>query len=315
MRPPVQCPALAASLAAMLFLAPAASRAQPPPFILSWGSFGTGNDQFKTPAGVAVDPQGNVYVVDTSNNRVQKFTSNGSYIAQWGAQGSGDGQFGGTGPAGIAVDRTGDVFVTDPGNQRFERFTQSGSYVLQGPTHICTGIAMDDAGDVYVANPAFGDVEKFTNGGALLLDVPVTEADGVAVDEGGNILVCSIIGTVVKLSPSGSLLLTWGSVGSGPGQFGTSGPTRLAIGRNGVIYVVDHGNSRIEVFAPDGSYISEWGSPGSGPGQFRNPIGIAIDANDNIYVADTNNSRIQKVGPLPTPAVQTSWGHLKRLYR
>ncbi len=55
-----------------------------------------------------------------SNNRVQKFDSNGSFITKWGSEGSKDGQF--DGPKGIAVDSHGNVYVTDEGNTRIELF-------------------------------------------------------------------------------------------------------------------------------------------------------------------------------------------------
>src|SRR5712692_485152 len=96
--------------AALAFVLSTPSRAQAPTFITAWGSFGTGNTQFKTPVGVAVDTHGNVYVADSNNNRIQKFTSNGDYITQWGNLGSGDGQFGVDSPAGVAVDLAGNVY-------------------------------------------------------------------------------------------------------------------------------------------------------------------------------------------------------------
>jgi tripartite motif-containing protein 71 len=67
---------------------------------------------------VAVDGSGNVYVTD--QNRVQKFTSSGTYVTQWGAPGSGDGQF--NVPRGVAVDGSGNVYVADAHNYRIQKF-------------------------------------------------------------------------------------------------------------------------------------------------------------------------------------------------
>jgi DNA-binding beta-propeller fold protein YncE len=91
-------------------------------FARKWGSFGTGDGQFRNPFGVAVNPStGDVFVVDLSNNRVQKFDSSGNFIAKWGSAGSGDGQF--ENPFGVAVNpSTGDVFVADTGNSRIQVF-------------------------------------------------------------------------------------------------------------------------------------------------------------------------------------------------
>jgi tripartite motif-containing protein 71 len=61
--------------------------------------------------GIAVDSNGYVYVADQENNRVQKFTSTGSFITKWGSQGSGDGQF--YFPVGVAVDSNGYVYVAE----------------------------------------------------------------------------------------------------------------------------------------------------------------------------------------------------------
>ena len=49
-----------------------------------WGHFGLRNGTFNSPQGIAIDPSGNVYVADTNNNRIQKFTDNGTFITKWG---------------------------------------------------------------------------------------------------------------------------------------------------------------------------------------------------------------------------------------
>src|SRR6185436_3824511 len=57
--------------------------AQAPPWIATWGSYGSGGGQFLTPVGVAVDQAGNLYVADSNNNSIQKFSSTGIYLSQW----------------------------------------------------------------------------------------------------------------------------------------------------------------------------------------------------------------------------------------
>ena len=64
------------------------------------GISGAGDGEFNYPSGIATDESGFVYVTDTYNHRIQKFTSDGQFVAKWGSYGSGDGQF--NYPRGIA---------------------------------------------------------------------------------------------------------------------------------------------------------------------------------------------------------------------
>jgi DNA-binding beta-propeller fold protein YncE len=82
------------------------------------GRPGSGGGQFDRPTGVAVDSGGKVYVADTNNHRVQKFTSTGAFLSQLGAFGGGGGQF--NQPTGVAVNSDGDIYVLDRGNNRIQ---------------------------------------------------------------------------------------------------------------------------------------------------------------------------------------------------
>ncbi|MFQ5940890.1 MAG: 6-bladed beta-propeller, partial [Nitrososphaerales archaeon] len=92
-------------------------------FIAKWGSKGSGDGEFNFPSGVGIDSSDNVYVVDISNHRIQKFTNDGKFIAKWGSKGSGDGEF--NFPKGIAIDPSGKIYVTDASNHRVQVFTVS----------------------------------------------------------------------------------------------------------------------------------------------------------------------------------------------
>jgi sugar lactone lactonase YvrE len=89
-------------------------------FITKWGSTGSGDGQFLTPACIGIDNSNNVYVTDNSNNVIQKFTTDGKFISKWGSKGSNDGQF--LGPGGISVDSNGNVYVADYDNNRIQVF-------------------------------------------------------------------------------------------------------------------------------------------------------------------------------------------------
>ncbi|MBU0569122.1 PEGA domain-containing protein, partial [bacterium] len=92
-------------------------------FTAKWGSYGTGDGQFRYPHGVAVDAGGNLYVADTNNHRIQKFDSSGTFITKWGSYGTGDGQF--KYPYGVAVDSSGNLYVADRDNNRIQKFRPS----------------------------------------------------------------------------------------------------------------------------------------------------------------------------------------------
>ena len=85
---------------------------------------------FSSPSGIAVNGDGDVYVVENTNNRLQRFTSEGVLLGRWGNTGSDNGQF--NSPWSVAVDASGDVYVTDSQNNRVQRFSPTGSFISSG---------------------------------------------------------------------------------------------------------------------------------------------------------------------------------------
>src|SRR5439155_20392574 len=125
------------------------------------------------PAGVAVDPDGSVYVTDYALDRVVKFGPDGSVLGQWGGSGGAPGQF--SGPFGIAVDATDTVFVVDQLNNRVQRFGSDGSLLNAwgnagagaGELRTPFGVAVA-GGHVYVADFGNDRVEIYSSEGSLL---------------------------------------------------------------------------------------------------------------------------------------------------
>lgn len=141
-------------------------------FITKWGSRGSEDGQFGAnpqdsgPGAIATDGQGNVYVADPGNYRIEKFDSNGKFITKWGSSGTGDGQF--KMPQGIAVDQQGSVFVTDNSAHRVLQFDGQGKFLSQwgnlgttpGMLYYPGGIAIDHQDNIYVVN-VIENVQKF----------------------------------------------------------------------------------------------------------------------------------------------------------
>jgi tripartite motif-containing protein 71 len=99
-------------------------------FLAEWGGFGTEDGLLSGPLGIAVQstctpapctPTDNVFVTDTVNSRIQKFTNAGGLITVWGGPGSADGEF--SSPRAIVVKADGTVYVADTFNNRIQRFT------------------------------------------------------------------------------------------------------------------------------------------------------------------------------------------------
>ncbi len=297
-------------------------------FSAPYGKTGSGSGQFNAPEGEAVDSKGNLWVVDKNNNRIEKLTSAGVYVASYGKEGSGEVQF--KKPTGIAISpSTGNLFITDTGNNRVEVLTPEGKYVTafgskgegNGQLNEPAGIAYS-GNDVYVADTGNNRVEVFTFGGGYVMKFgskgtgknEFTEPEGVATsrvegstclyvaDKGNNRLqVLGLEGGTYKFEGA------FGSKGTGNGQF--TGPVGVT-GSEGIIDVVDSGNGRVEILEQPNSclfseehvgenikYTAAFGTKGSGTyGQFGNPQWIAEQSTGtrrgDLYVSDSENNRV-----------------------
>ena len=132
------------------------------------GVAGSGNGQFSAPRGIAVAANGDVWVVDDSNNRVEEFNEKDEYISKFGSTGAGNGQL--DEPKGVAVAASGNVMVTDSVNDRVQEFTPSGTFVTtfgdkgtgNGQFEEPWGIAVASNGDIYVADVKNNRVQEWT---------------------------------------------------------------------------------------------------------------------------------------------------------
>jgi DNA-binding beta-propeller fold protein YncE len=236
------------------------------------GGKGPDEGQFDSPVGIAVDGSGNVFVADTGNGRIQKFSATGAFLTSIGSKGIGHGQF--SEPNGIAVDRTGNIYVAEAGNQRVQKLSPDGTFMAEwkgpapgfyGPRRIAIG--PDDS--VYV------------------------------VDQGHS--------RITKLSPSGEALTDWGSKGTGDGQF--DDPISVLVDpKTNKVYIADPRNKRIQVFDSAGHFLTKWSVPEWGePAGFED---LVIDSKmgrvyassvniDAVLIFDLNGTRIGNLTPKP----------------
>ena len=318
---------LALALVAFALLAPAAQAV--PPFLSAWGTKGSGDGQFDTPDGLATDSAGRLFVADRSNDRVQVFSADGTFIASWK-----DG-LGLKSPYGVAVDDRGAVYVIDNGNNRVVQLNLLGGLVRawgtkgagDGQFDDPRGIGVGPDGTVYVADHGNNRVQAFTADGQFLRKWgrnggdgssgngpgEFNEPRGVVTDAAGDVYVVEKLNNrVQEFTPDGQLIRAFGGLGKAPGQL--SLPYTAAIDEaTGSIYVTEVNNDRVSQFGLDGSFVGMWGrnggdgSEGSGPGEFHDPYGIAVDCRGGVYVSDEENDRIQRFGDpaAAVPALRT----------
>ncbi|HEX2233917.1 MAG TPA: hypothetical protein VHG69_11210, partial [Thermoleophilaceae bacterium] len=172
------------------------------------GLAGPGPGQFASgsPAGVAVDAAGNVYLADRNNNRVQKFTSGGAFLDEFGSVGPFDSQL--NAPEGVAVDSAGNVYVAELGNDRVQKFDGTGAFVRMWGWGVDDGSAApqvcEDACQAGISGSGDG---QFADPWDLALD----GSGNVYVAEDGN-------NRIQKFDGNGGFLGKWGTAGTADGQ-------------------------------------------------------------------------------------------------
>ncbi|TAL69921.1 MAG: T9SS type A sorting domain-containing protein [Bacteroidetes bacterium] len=236
-----------------------------------------------------------------------------SYVLQWGAYGTNDGQF--NSAYDVGCDTSGHVYVTDRYNHRVQKFTASGQYLLQwgtlgtdnGEFNSPHGISTDFEGRIEIADLENNRIQRFTALGVYLMKFSSQNAADIAVDNSGNYYVTDYaLCKVTKYDPAGNEITHWGNLGLGNGQF--QNPHGIAVDNAGNVYVVDQNNNRIQKFNSNGLFIKKWGVAGSGSGQLNLPLGIAIDKNNDVFISDFGNNRIQKFDSAGN--YKTQWGQL-----
>lgn len=310
---------------------------QPPRFVREWGRLGSGEGEFNFPIGIAVNRADEVFVTDFYNARVQKFSSDGKFMAAFPVSAF---------PGGIALDPAENLYIAHAGipPSRYDKererdkiavFTPAGQPLREwgkfgqgdGEFDMPGGIAISTDNRVYVADQCNRRVQVFDTQGKFITQWgrkgfehgefggnphPKAFFAGptfLALDEHGDVYTTeAVLGRIQKFNPSGKFLNSWGDNTVVPGKFGgyfgafeqknMQGPTGLAFDEQGRLWVNAIGG-RIQRFAADGTYQVGFGEEGTEPGQFYAPHGIAIDRQGCLYIVDAFNHRIQKFAATP----------------
>ncbi|MES2876195.1 MAG: SdrD B-like domain-containing protein [Patescibacteria group bacterium] len=138
--------------------------------------------------------------------------------------------------------------------------------------------------------------------GDVLFDRSIAIATGACsvgtdFDSAGNMYVADWCDNKIhKYDPSGNILLEWGGVGSGQGQFNY--PQDILVASDGRVYVTDYYNGRVQIFNTDGTYQDEFGTPGVGIGMLDDAAYITEGPDGNLYVSEATGDRLEKFDKL-----------------
>lgn len=250
-------------------------------FVRQWGSTckldtkegcqGTGEGQFNEPWGIAVGADGSVYVSDTWNHRIQKFTNEGVFVRAWGVFGSTGGDLGESnlfyGPRALAIGRDGNLAAMDTGNKRIQVFTPNGDFITQW-------------------------------GGGGVVEGRLDEPVGLGQDAEGNWYVTDTWNKrIQKFDEAFNYVAQWPVVGWGS-QSVVNKPALAVDSERKLVYAVDPENYRVLAFGADGTFKATWGLYGADAESFTLPTGIAVSPEGKVYVADGDAHRIMVFPPL-----------------
>ena len=189
------------------------------------GRKGSGPGEFDAPGGVAVADNGDLFVADFHNQRVQRLRPDGGFVRQWGTTrevGIGGGEF--NYPTDVSLASDGTIYVADGYNDRVQAFAPDGIFLRKW-------------GGPFAMN-VFGPFNGW-----------FTTVTSVAIGPHGNVFVADFYNNrVQKFTPDGTYLTSLGEAGKGPGQFDKA--MAVAVTDDGTVFVADYANNRVQKWRP-----------------------------------------------------------------
>ncbi len=289
-----------------------------------FGSEGSAPGQLLSPRGIKIGPAGFVYVTDGGNNRIQKFTAGGEFVAAWGGPSTIETETGlprgFNDPWDVAVASDGAIYVADTWNHRMQKLDAEGHPVTAwglfgefGPGETAgqsafygpRGVAIGPDGLVYVADTGNKRIQVFEPdgrfafqwGGGGVLEGYLDEPVGITIGPDGEVYVADTWNRRVQVFDSdGAFLRQWPIAGWDSGL--PDEKPYLAVDAEGYVYVTDPGHYRVLVFDSLGNYRLSFGQYGFDESSFALPMGIAIGEDGSIYVTDAHSNRVLVFDPL-----------------
>ena len=211
-------------------------------------------------------------------------------------------------PYGIGLDSTGRIYVADSlvsavfvfdVENKTTRLLRNG---VEAKFGTIIGLTVDDADRVFVVDSLMHRIAVFNKDWKVETyfgDDELGHPGGIAIDEGNRLLYVVDTGKERVAVFDADTFKFLRAIGGPPKKLGDddpgtlSKPSNVAVDKEGLIYVSDTMNNRIQIFDADGQFVSMFGKPGDGPGRFARPKGIAIDTDGHIWVADAYQNRVQ----------------------